>query len=198
VSTGPDRGSEGVVFWLGEGNRGERLGLRTDDEETVWADVNNVIVVEGKAPAAKATSKSSKSKTKATPSTEDDAVDAADAADDDAADDDNDDNEDRTEKPTKAKTTKATKTPKATTDEAKTTKSTKKTTKDTTSSSDSDETPSKIAKGMKVRWKTSRHDGTGVAFWIGKNKFGDGMRVGVKDDETGETVWANADDCEPA
>jgi hypothetical protein len=51
---------------------------------------------------------------------------------------------------------------------------------------------------MKVSYTTNQGSGTGVAFWIGNNKFGDGLRVGVKDDESGETVWANADDCKPA
>ena len=54
-----------------------------------------------------------------------------------------------------------------------------------------------IAKGTKVRWSKGRNQGTGVLFWIGKNKFGDGMRAGVKDDETGDTVWADLDDCKP-
>jgi hypothetical protein len=54
-----------------------------------------------------------------------------------------------------------------------------------------------FAKGSQVRWAKGRHSGTGAVFWIGQNKFGDGMRVGVKDDETGETVWADAADCSP-
>jgi hypothetical protein len=52
-----------------------------------------------------------------------------------------------------------------------------------------------FGKGDSVRWVKGRQTGTGTVFWIGKNKFGDGMRVGLKDAETGETVWANARDC---
>jgi hypothetical protein len=55
--------------------------------------------------------------------------------------------------------------------------------------------PLAFAKGSKVNWKRGKHSGTGVVFWLGKNKFGEGMRAGVKDDETGETVWADAAEC---
>nr|MBA3500747.1 hypothetical protein [Deltaproteobacteria bacterium] len=54
-----------------------------------------------------------------------------------------------------------------------------------------------LEKGTKVQWSKGRHSGTGTVFWLGQNKFGEGMRAGVKDDETGETVWADADDCKP-
>jgi len=50
-------------------------------------------------------------------------------------------------------------------------------------------------RGMRVRWTKAKQTGTGTVFWIGKNKFGDGMRVGIKDDASGETVWASAKDC---
>lgn len=57
--------------------------------------------------------------------------------------------------------------------------------------------PLAFAKGSRVAWKKGKHSGLGTVFWIGKNKFGDGMRVGVRDDETRETVWADAADCTP-
>jgi hypothetical protein len=56
-------------------------------------------------------------------------------------------------------------------------------------------TSKSIAKGARVAWRDRSNSGTGVVFWLGKNKFGDGMRAGVKDDETGETVWADAGAC---
>ncbi len=58
--------------------------------------------------------------------------------------------------------------------------------------------PAGLAKGTQVNWRKGKHTGTGVVFWVGKNKFGDGMRAGIKDDETGETVWADTSDCQPA
>ena len=161
VTSGADRGTEGVVFWLGEGNRGERCGLRTDEDVTVWADIANVNVVAPKpAKAAKAAKVVAKVvEEEGAPSTKRKVVEI---------------------KPAKAAAkSKAAAAPKA------------------TELDDDDAPKTAITKGMKVRWRSSRHEGTGVAFWLGKNKFGDGMRVGVKDDETGETVWADADDCQP-
>ncbi|MEO8705540.1 MAG: DUF4132 domain-containing protein [Kofleriaceae bacterium] len=52
-----------------------------------------------------------------------------------------------------------------------------------------------FAKGTLVNWAKGRNSGSGTVFWVGKNKFGDGNRVGVKDAETGETVWADERDC---
>jgi uncharacterized protein (TIGR02996 family) len=52
-------------------------------------------------------------------------------------------------------------------------------------------------RGARVHWRKGKTSGTGTVFWTGKNKFGDGMRVGIKDDANGETVWAAAKDCAP-
>jgi uncharacterized protein (TIGR02996 family) len=62
---------------------------------------------------------------------------------------------------------------------------------------DGEETDSQIEKGMKVSWDNGRHSGTGFVFWLGANKFGGGTRAGVKDDETGETVWLDVKQCAP-
>ena len=47
-------------------------------------------------------------------------------------------------------------------------------------------------KGCRVRWTDQEGELTGFVFWYGPNKFGPGMRVGVKA-EDGETYWLNAD-----
>lgn len=60
-----------------------------------------------------------------------------------------------------------------------------------------DQAEAQIEKGTKVRWDNGRHSGTGFVFWLGANKFGGGTRAGVKDDETGETVWLDVKQCEP-
>ncbi len=138
ITRGAGRLREGVVFWIGGGNRGERVGLRTDDNETLWADLDAVRPTSAPVPKS-------------------DAPITARPKDYDEDDEREEQDED---------------------DEAPATK------------------PA-FAKGSRVRWNKGRNTGTGTTFWIGKNKFGDGMRVGVKDDETGETVWADAGDCEP-
>ena len=127
INKGPGRLREGVVFWIGERNGEWRVGLRTDDDETLWANRADVRRLSTDKPPDSGPVK--KTATKAEP--------------------------------------------------------------------DDEPAPLSFAKGAHVRWKKGRNQGTGIAFWIGKNKFGDGMRVGVKDDETGETVWADANDCEP-
>ena len=42
ITRGPRRLHEGVVFWLGDGHSGPRCGIRTDENETVWADATDV------------------------------------------------------------------------------------------------------------------------------------------------------------
>jgi uncharacterized protein (TIGR02996 family) len=151
IHSGANRLREGTVFWLGDGNKGPRCGIKTDEDETLWADVADVrptaVVDTGRKDV------------------EDDETD--DAAGDEA---------DKfiaaatKQKPAAAKRKVIAPEP------AK---------------------PSSLEKGTKVRWSKGRLSGTGTVFWLGQNKFGDGMRAGVKDDETGETVWADADDCKP-
>jgi len=143
ITRGAGRLREGVVFWVGDGNNGPRCGLKTDNDETLWADVADVRL---DAPAPEPTGEIT-----ARPRGTAEPGDA---------------------KPRKAKAKAKPAAEPATAGPA-------------------------FAKGSKVRWTRGRNTGTGVAFWIGKNKFGDGMRVGVKDDETGETVWADANDCAP-
>ena len=46
-------------------------------------------------------------------------------------------------------------------------------------------------KGDRVRWSRDG-GGTGVVFWVGESKGGS-LRVGIKNDEDGETVWMFAD-----
>jgi hypothetical protein len=136
INRGANRLREGVVFWLGDGSNGPRCGLKTDEDETLWANLTDV------------------KPTTASIAVEEEHVDEE---DDDAA----------------SAFIKA-----ATPEPPPLAKGT-------------------LAKGTKVRWSKGRHSGTGTVFWMGKNKFGEGMRAGVKDDETGETVWADADDCTP-
>lgn len=38
------KGTEGVVFWIGSGQWGTRVGFNTDDGETVWTALSNVEV----------------------------------------------------------------------------------------------------------------------------------------------------------
>jgi hypothetical protein len=147
ITRGANRLREGIVFWVGDGSNGPRVGLKTDEDETLWANAADV------AP------------TTASPAV----VDDDDEDEDDAAGDEADKfikAATKTKPPAKSKAAPAL---------AKGT----------------------LEKGVKVRWSKGRHSGTGTVFWIGQNKFGDGMRAGVKDDETGETVWADADDCKP-
>ena len=55
-----------------------------------------------------------------------------------------------------------------------------------------------VARGMRVQWTRAKKTCTGVVFWIGKANHGPGTRVGVKDDESGETVWLDETVCRPA
>ena len=155
IDRGANRLREGVVFWMGDGNNGARVGIKTDEDETLWANVADV-----------------KPTSAPPPGTDDN--------DDDEGDDATGDDADKFIKAaTKPEATKATvKATKAKAEPPPVAKGT-------------------LEKGVKVNWSKGRHSGTGTVFWIGKNKFGDGMRAGVKDDETGETVWADADDCKP-
>lgn len=57
--------------------------------------------------------------------------------------------------------------------------------------------PAALKKGMRVTWRHGAASGTGAIFWLGEGKFGGGPRAGIKDDATGETVWADAAQCEP-
>jgi uncharacterized protein (TIGR02996 family) len=141
IKKGANRLREGVVFWIGDGNNGPRVGLRTDDNETLWANLADV--------------------RKTTGPVRDDGEEEERLDEDDAA--------------------------------AKFIAS-KQASVDVEDPADVEE---KLAKGTKVRWSKGRHSGTGVVFWLGPNKFGEGMRAGIKDDETNETVWADADDCTP-
>ena len=144
IARGANRLREGYVFWIGDGSKGPRVGIKTDDDETLWANLADVRKTTRGAGAA----------------------------------DDDDDDEPRADadgEQDAAAQFLAAHDPKPPPPLAKGT----------------------LAKGTQVRWTKGRNTGTGVVFWIGKNKFGDGMRAGVKDDETGETVWADADDCEP-
>ncbi len=55
-----------------------------------------------------------------------------------------------------------------------------------------------IARGTRVHWTTDSSTRTGVVFWIGTSKRGGGTRVGITEDGSGETLWANEADCRPA
>ncbi len=48
VLNGKETGSEGVIFWWGESKWGDgmRAGLKTDDDETIWADAGDLEVVD--------------------------------------------------------------------------------------------------------------------------------------------------------
>lgn len=149
IHKGANRLREGTVFWLGDGNQGPRCGIKTDEDETLWANVDDV----------RATS----------------VVDTG-RVDDDEKDDADGDEADKfiaaatQKKPAAKKKTTAPAAP------AKT---------------------DGLEKGTQVQWTKGRLSGTGTVFWLGQNKFGEGMRAGVKDDETKETVWVDADDCKP-
>ena len=136
ITRGAGRLREGVVFWLGDGTNGPRCGIRTDGNETLWANIADVRV----------TTKSTDADEPAEAEEDDDAARFIKAA----------------AKPEPAPLAKGT-----------------------------------LTKGMRVKWSKGRLQGNGTVFWIGKNKFGDGMRAGVKDDETEDTVWVDADDCQP-
>lgn len=53
VTGGKSADAEGVIFWWGESKWGDgmRAGLKTDDDETVWADAENLEKLEGAADA---------------------------------------------------------------------------------------------------------------------------------------------------
>jgi hypothetical protein len=44
VTKGKNRGSEGEVFWVGEGTWGPRVGLETTDGRKVWAKPADVVL----------------------------------------------------------------------------------------------------------------------------------------------------------
>lgn len=44
VTKGKNRGTEGEVFWVGEGTWGPRVGLETDDGRKVWAKPTEVVL----------------------------------------------------------------------------------------------------------------------------------------------------------
>ena len=150
IHSGTNRLREGTVFWLGDGNKGPRCGIKTDEDETLWADVADV------RPTAVVDTGRKEIEDEETDDAAGDEADKFIAAA-------------TKRKPVAAKKTTAPEPAK----------------------------PSSLEKGTKVRWSKGRQSGTGTVFWLGQNKFGEGMRAGVKDDETGETVWADADDCKP-
>ena len=144
IRRGANRLREGIVFWLGDGNNGARCGIRTEQDETLWANLADV---------------------KQVPHVVAEASDEAGASDDD---------DDANDAAAQFIATAAKPLAKGSVEKGA------------------------LAKGTKVRWTKGRHAGTGVVFWLGKNKFGDGMRAGVTDDETRETVWVDATECTPA
>jgi len=59
-------------------------------------------------------------------------------------------------------------------------------------------TEPRLGKGVEARVTGGDHAGAqGKIFWWGKSKYGSGMRAGLED-ETGETIWVDEDDLEPA
>jgi uncharacterized protein (TIGR02996 family) len=52
-----------------------------------------------------------------------------------------------------------------------------------------------IMRGTRVEWTKGKRTRTGTVFWIGKAKHGEGIRVGIREDATEETLWANEADC---
>jgi len=58
--------------------------------------------------------------------------------------------------------------------------------------------PKAVHKGDAVRWRHQGREGTGIVFWVGKSKYGPELRVGLKDDATGESVWADAAEVHPS
>ncbi len=40
-----------------------------------------------------------------------------------------------------------------------------------------------------------KDDAHRYVFWIGKAKHGEGMRLGIREDGSEETLWANEADC---
>lgn len=126
------KGKWGVIFWIGEKNGIARCGLRTDDGETIWADVNTL-----EKSSAEEIEASLKAKEKAEKK-------AAVAA-----------------PPAPGSTPKV-----------------------------------ELSKGDRVRWRNGSVTGTGKVFWLGPGKFGGGPRAGVKDDDTGETIWTEQSSCE--
>ena len=148
IHRGANRLREGVVFWLGDGNNGPRCGIRTDGNETLWANIADVRV----------TTKTEGDKDPV----EEEQEEKEEEEDDEAARFIKAHTKPEPAKPAPAPLAKGT-----------------------------------LTKGMQVTWTKGRLSGTGTVFWIGKNKFGDGMRAGVKDAETDETVWVDADDCKP-
>lgn len=126
------RGQWGVVFWVGEKDGRPRCGLRTDDGETIWADVSTLEKSSAEEIEASLAAKEKREKKSAA---------AAPVA---------------------------------------------------PSSSPNVE----LSKGDRVRWRNGSASGTGKVFWLGPGKFGGGPRAGVKDDETGETIWTEQATCE--
>lgn len=127
------KGKWGVVFWVGEKDGRGRCGIRTDDDETIWADV---AVLERSSAEEIAASLEAKAKKERRAAAAAPAPAAAEAP------------------------------------------------------------RGELAKGDRVRWKNGNVGGTGKVFWLGPGKFGGGPRAGVKDDDTGETIWTEQASCE--
>jgi hypothetical protein len=123
------RGKWGVVFWIGERDGSVRCGIRTDDGETIWAEVRVLEKVSAEEIEASLDAKEK--------------------------------NEKRAAKDAPAPPP-----------------------------------PTQLAKGDRVRWRSGSANGTGKVFWLGPGKFGGGPRAGVKDDDTGETIWTDVASCE--
>lgn len=55
------------------------------------------------------------------------------------------------------------------------------------------EQPIALGRGVTVDYDTRDTKGSGFVFWVGKNEYGPGLRAGIKDAKSGETVWAAED-----
>lgn len=49
-----------------------------------------------------------------------------------------------------------------------------------------------LKKGQRVRWQDGGQSGEGDLFWVGENKFGPGLRVGLTDEDK-QKHWLNDD-----
>jgi hypothetical protein len=56
--------------------------------------------------------------------------------------------------------------------------------------SPSGESAVELRKGMRVRWQDGGQSGEGELFWVGENKYGPGLRVGITDDDK-QKHWLN-------
>ena len=49
-----------------------------------------------------------------------------------------------------------------------------------------------VQRGSAVCWRDGNQDHRGVVFWVGPSKSGPGVRLGIKHEQTMETIWRSA------